>query len=200
MEPSTLIQRNYGKNIVKQNTRDTLKEDNYDEKSETATQNSNYSPIQKGIKPSLVSEWIHLAFNTFFMVILVFFLGKLVFLIKKDVDNKLLQVLDQQKDYFENCKENYNLNDCGSNNVVPALQSVCMDWARCIAKSNSPDYNHRHLSSKLWAETVAEMINAFVDPISIRSLIFILMTVGTIITVSNLAFGSYRVYYYNSKA
>ncbi|KAJ1907142.1 hypothetical protein LPJ71_004125, partial [Coemansia sp. S17] len=70
---------------------------------------------------------------------------------------------------------------------VPGMESACNYWDTCMHRD--PTKIGR---AKVSAETLAEIINGFIEPISLKTMLFfVLMFFGTLF-ISNFAFGAYR--------
>lgn len=161
------------------------------------TPTTGYREENKQLDPAILSKWFQLLFNTIYMAILLGIIGYFIWIIKRDVDYKLEEVIRSEVIASKHCHDNYVSNECQNAYVVPALQEECNRWEECMHYDVIDNY--KHVSGKLWAQTVAEIINAFFEPITIRSLIFITILVSSILLLTNMAFGSYRVYYYQDK-
>lgn len=85
------------------------------------------------------------------------------------------------------CEKNFAVNGCGSDRRVPALKAVCENWEHCMTRD--PDSIGR---ARVSAHTFAQIFNSFIEPISYKAMIFIVLIVTICILVNNLAFGMFR--------
>ncbi|CCC70882.1 hypothetical protein NCAS_0F03980 [Naumovozyma castellii] len=156
-------------------------------------------PIEKNTndqRPKIIAQYIQLLFNSVVVTVILFFAYQFVTLVKKDVDFKLQRKLVENDYRIQRCEENYVRNQCEPELRVPALEELCNEWFHCMQeKEETPKGTVVHISTTLWAQTLAEVVNAFIEPISWRTLFFILLTTCSIVAVTNIAFGSYTVHY-----
>lgn len=75
-------------------------------------------------------------------------------------------ILQEFLSEIEACAHSYHLNKCGTEGAVPALASACASWQKCSAKD--PAIVGR---ARVAAETVAEIVNGFVDVVSWKSMV-----------------------------
>ncbi|KAG9240431.1 Di-sulfide bridge nucleocytoplasmic transport domain-containing protein [Calycina marina] len=85
------------------------------------------------------------------------------------------------------CANEYTLNGCHNDKRAPALDKVCNAWDLCM--NRDPEATGR---AKISARTFAEIFNNFVEPISWKAMLFVLLIITVSITVNNLAFGMFR--------
>lgn len=147
--------------------------------------------------PDVLSRYLQLFFNcivvAFIFAVIIWF----IHIIRMDVSFKLEQRKLLRSQEIQECKTNYEINECKPELRVPALEALCKEWLTCINEGNIAIGIISH-SARLWAQTLAEVLNSFVDSISIRSLLFILISVTVTIAVTKFTFGSYRIYHYNN--
>jgi hypothetical protein len=85
------------------------------------------------------------------------------------------------------CSKQYVENRCSPDMRVPAMEKACSVWENCMKKD--PSVVGR---AKLSAETFAEIINGFIEPISYKTMVFILAALFGTIFLSNYAFSMAR--------
>lgn len=90
------------------------------------------------------------------------------------------------------CKKNYESNECAPELRVPALEELCNEWSECMNSQNILKLAHLRHSAKFWAQTIAEVMNAFTDTISTKTIIYIVGITSVLIIVTNMTFGIYR--------
>ncbi|CCK70047.1 Brr6p KNAG_0D02980 [Huiozyma naganishii CBS 8797] len=147
-------------------------------------------------EPEPLSQYMRLAFNSVVATLVLFVAVKFLLMVRDDVNYKLDELKLRELQRIMECQIHYRDNKCAVwESVPPLLQEKCRLWGQCIAGEDSLAIN-RH-SAKLWAQTLAEVVNSFVESISVRSLTVLLTTSCSIIIVTNLAFGSYRVVHYS---
>ncbi|EJS43850.1 brr6p [Saccharomyces arboricola H-6] len=145
--------------------------------------------------PSLIAEYMQLLFNFIMGAIALSLVVKFILMVRNDVNLKLEHDIMDARDKIATCESNYLINQCEPHMRVPALETRCNEWSKCMKQKILPssDYQWAHA----WAHTLAGVINAFFETFSIRSFLFILISVTGIIFVTNTSFGSYRVYLNN---
>lgn len=144
--------------------------------------------------PRILSQYLQLIFNAALASLAFYLLVRFVQLIHTDVQLKLKQKSMDLVQAALQCAREYERNGCEPSKRVPALEAQCNHWYRCM---NNQDTDTRvHQRAQLWAQTLAEIINAFAKPISIKALCFVLLIVCGTILVTNVAFGTYRIYYH----
>ncbi|GCF00249.1 hypothetical protein ZYGM_003040 [Zygosaccharomyces mellis] len=137
---------------------------------------------------SHIAEFVRLVFNSSILVIIVSVVVKFILLIKQDVDQKVRLKIAEQIIRVRRCQKHYEDNRCISH--VPALEKLCDNWHHCMHLTDQVQ------SASLWTQTLAETLNAFVEAISFRSLVFVLLAVCALVLVTNVVIASYRVQYY----
>ncbi|CEP62988.1 Brr6p LALA0_S06e08460g [Lachancea lanzarotensis] len=144
--------------------------------------------------PKLLSGYVQLIFNTLIVSGLLFLCVRFIQLINRDVDRKLLLQAAGAARTVRECRAKYFKNRCEPESRAPWLESQCLYWSRCM-NQEIPEATDPQHSAVVWAETLAEIINGFLKPISAKSLSILLVGSCAIIIVSNMAFKSYRVTY-----
>lgn len=151
------------------------------------------------VRPELLAGYLQLAFNAAILLLILILVIRFLLMVQSDVHNKSREKLADDIVRIQSCKNEYEQNQCLPGTRVPALEALCNEWFRCMNLNiNGLQDRNMYQSGTLWAQTLAEIINAFVNKISIRSVIVILAVICAIVLVTNVAFGSYRVYWYNS--
>jgi hypothetical protein len=89
---------------------------------------------------------------------------------------------------IEMCSQNYHLNRCGTTGAVPALASACASWQRCSAR-NPANVGRARVA----AETVAEIVNGFVDVVSWKSMLFTLLSLIIVVGATNSFLSFFRI-------
>lgn len=88
---------------------------------------------------------------------------------------------------IQQCSRQYIENRCSPELRVPAMEKACSTWEACMKRD--PSTLGR---AKLSAETFAEVINSLIDPISYKTMMFILLGVFGTMFASNYAFNAAR--------
>lgn len=116
--------------------------------------------------PHILSYYAQFLLNTF----LVFFLMYLVYsfwsTIRSDVDLRSREVATETLAEMAVCAREYKENRCDRSSRVPAMETVCENWEKCMKQD--PTKVGR---AKVSAYTFAEILNNFVEPISIKTMV-----------------------------
>ncbi|KXL43770.1 hypothetical protein M433DRAFT_135498 [Acidomyces richmondensis BFW] len=137
--------------------------------------------------PHILSFYAQLAFN-------VFLLGGCAYLIycfwsavQGDVDKKSHEAMAEIMIEMALCAKQYKENNCEPKTRMPALDTVCSNWEKCMNQDPA-----RVGRAKVSAHTFAEIFNSFVEPISYKAMIFTAILVFGCFAISNFAFGLIR--------
>ncbi|KAG4304836.1 hypothetical protein PORY_001889 [Pneumocystis oryctolagi] len=113
--------------------------------------------------------------------------GYMQLTIQRDVDQKVEEYSAEILQEMSLCSKEYSENRCSPDHRVPAMERACITWEKCM--NRDPTVVGR---AKVSAETFAEIINSFIDPISYKTMIFCILIVFGSVFVSNFAFGFFR--------
>lgn len=137
--------------------------------------------------PILLSIWLQLAYNAIIMAVVSYFVWTFYSTVKRDVDMKVDEYSADILQEMAMCSKDYLANNCMPGKRVPALETMCNAWERCM--NRDPKIVGR---ARVSAETFAEIINGFLRPISFKSMVFVLILLGGSLFVCNFGFGTYR--------
>ncbi|KAJ2741832.1 hypothetical protein GGI20_004905 [Coemansia sp. BCRC 34301] len=137
--------------------------------------------------PYVISGYLQLGFNVFMVGTVLLIIVHVLLTIQRDVNSKVQEYSTEILQEIAACSKQYHDNRCEPAFRVPAMERACIAWDNCMHRD--PTKIGR---AKVSAETLAEIINGFIEPISMKTmLVFVLLFVGTLL-VSNFAFGAYR--------
>ncbi|KAG9006676.1 hypothetical protein FRB94_000511 [Tulasnella sp. JGI-2019a] len=103
--------------------------------------------------------------------------------VKQDVDARVLEYSSELLHDIALCSQLYLTNKCHPDTRVPVVEQLCQDWERCMNKD--PKVVGR---VRVWAETLGEMFNSFVEPIAWKTLAF------TVITLFSMTFATWGIF------
>ncbi|QLL33079.1 hypothetical protein HG536_0D06010 [Torulaspora globosa] len=151
------------------------------------------------LRPDIIAEYMQLLFNAFLLTLVLTLVVKFMVMVREDVRFKLHEDELRKLRLIEACRKSYEQNECSPESRVPALEESCDEWFYCMNQAQHVHAGGRRIyqSGTLWARTIAEILNSFVEPISIRSALLTVSVICALVLVTNSAFGSYRVYHYN---
>lgn len=137
--------------------------------------------------PYTLSMYLQLFFNIVIVSIICPLIYTFVQTVLRDVQTKVDEFAVIAMHEMIACEKAYQKNKCGSGRIPPALEEMCLEWERCMAKN--PNAIGR---AKVGAQTFAEIINGFVEPISYKAIFFFIMVTFGSIALNNVVFRSYR--------
>lgn len=148
------------------------------------------------LRPDILARYVQLTFYGAVLGLVLVIMVKFMLVVREDVQCKVRERLASGLRSVAECKRSYEQNGCLPGMRVPALEESCDQWFHCM-NQDADWLKHGSGSGALWAKTMGEILNSFVEPISMRSAFLMLFVVCAVVLVTNMAFGSYRVYYYN---
>lgn len=116
--------------------------------------------------PSILSWWAQLVVNLSLFSLTVYVVFSIVSTIRAEFDQAAQVAKDEILETMSRCADNYVSNKCASGDRLPALKDLCMNWDQCM--SQDPDKVGR---AKVSAQTMAMIINSFIDPISWKAFV-----------------------------
>ncbi|KAJ5101323.1 nucleus export protein BRR6 [Penicillium alfredii] len=137
--------------------------------------------------PGILSWWAQLVVNLSLFSLAVYVVFGFVSAIRSEFDQAAEEVSDTILAEMATCAKSYVDNKCAGGDRLPALETVCENWERCM--NRDPAKVGR---AKVSAHTMAIIINSFIDPISWKAIMFFLATMSTVTVVSNWSFRSFR--------
>lgn len=133
--------------------------------------------------PFIVSGYLQLLFNVAMLSLALYGVASFVSSIRHDVDMKVEQFSEEILSEIAICSRDYVENRCSPDTRIPAMQKTCEMWRRCMERD--PTLVAR---SKLNAQTLGEIFNSFVEPLSYKAMIFFTVFVFGFMIASNVAF------------
>lgn len=120
--------------------------------------------------PYIVSGYLQLAFNIALVLVLLYLLLAFVQTIQRDVDQKVEEYSAEILQEMSLCSKEYLENRCTPGQRVPAMEAACITWEKCM--NRDPTVVGR---AKVSAETFAEIVNSFIEPISYKTMVSLLV-------------------------
>ncbi|CAG8948831.1 hypothetical protein HYFRA_00001954 [Hymenoscyphus fraxineus] len=137
--------------------------------------------------PYTLSEYIQVGFNLLFLFLTVFGIYTFWSAVKEDITNASNIEISIAQESIAQCARDYVNNRCGPDQRVEALRKVCADWDVCMRRDAQAVGRAR-----VSAHTFAEIVNSFVEPISYKTMIFVILTITGVLAANNIAFGAFR--------
>ncbi|MCO5613948.1 hypothetical protein L7F22_068228 [Adiantum nelumboides] len=149
--------------------------------------NQPFSP-RSWLDPEWCLGMAQFGFNATLLIGVVWVLFNVVRTLQRDVSSKVREYEMEYLAEIESCSQSYHLNRCGTEGAVPALANACANWQRCSARD--PANVGR---ARVAAETVAEIVNGFVDVVSWKSMLFTLLSLIIIVGATNSFLSFFRI-------
>ncbi|RPA97133.1 hypothetical protein L873DRAFT_1771818 [Choiromyces venosus 120613-1] len=137
--------------------------------------------------PIIASQYLQLFFNLSMILLLMYAVFCFYLTVRRDVDQKVEEYSAEIVQEMSQCAKEYVENRCDPNMRVPAMEIRCTAWERCM--NRDPSQIGR---ARVSAETFAEIINSFIEPISYKTMLFCTILFFGGLAVSNMAFGYFR--------
>lgn len=154
------------------------------------------------LHPKIIAEYIQLSLNILITLFILYFVMHLFLMLKNDVQSKINQIVRFEINKVKICEKNYLQNQCDPALRVPALEELCSEWFECINNGNiltNKSY-YSFKSAKLWVQTIAEIINTFVDEIKFKAFAFLLISILFSVIIINTTFSSLISSYSNENS
>jgi len=116
--------------------------------------------------PLVIMGYLQAAFNAILIAGVLYCLLQFFLTVRRDVQIKVEEQLSGILREIANCSKQYVENRCSPELRVPAMEKACISWESCMKRD--PSVVGR---AKLSAETFAEIINGFIEPISYKTMV-----------------------------
>ena len=116
--------------------------------------------------PNTLSTYIQFFLNCFFAFCLMYVLYGVFSTIRHDIDERAMMESSEILAEMAVCAKEFKDNKCERDTRVPAMESVCNGWEKCM--SRDPYMVGR---SRLSAGMFAEIFNSFIEPISLKAIV-----------------------------
>ena len=116
--------------------------------------------------PDVLSRYAQFILNLFFVSLLIVIMYCSWATIRSDVDEASREVAAETMAEMVSCTREFKANKCDSAERVPAMESMCNSWEKCM--SRDPTMVGR---ARVSAQTFAEIITSFADRISYKTMV-----------------------------
>lgn len=116
--------------------------------------------------PSLLAKYLQLFFNSAIILGCLYAIYSFWTTIQADVNRASEDAAAETLAEMAACAKSYVDNRCAADSRLPALESVCSNWELCM--NRDPNSVKR---ARLSAHTFAEILNSFVEPISLKTMV-----------------------------
>ncbi|KAL8866703.1 MAG: hypothetical protein Q9174_006142 [Haloplaca sp. 1 TL-2023] len=121
--------------------------------------------------PHVLSYYAQFLLNFFLVAVLIYMVYAFWSTIRSDVNEKSKEAASEILVEMAMCAREFKDNKCDSPGRVPAMESICSSWEKCMARD--PTMVGR---AKVSAKTFAEIIDNFFQPISVKAMVSIFST------------------------
>ncbi|KAK9466031.1 Di-sulfide bridge nucleocytoplasmic transport domain-containing protein [Lipomyces arxii] len=129
--------------------------------------------------PYVFASYLQLVFNVFLVLVMFYLIFSFVLMIRHDIARKVEESVAEAEAIIAQCGKNYMLNRCGDLRL-PAFEAQCAEWKTCM----NSDSNAVGRAS-IGAETIAGIVNSFIEPISYKTMMFVLCLIFGSLYVSS---------------
>eukprot|EP00128_Syssomonas_multiformis_P012120 Colp12_sorted_trinity150504_noHs@4151 len=133
--------------------------------------------------PYMIMGYLQLFFNICVIAFMLYIAIQFVWALQKDIDIKVEEYSQEIMKEIAMCSKSYKENRCAPEERIPAMELTCSNWEKCMLRD--PRVVGR---ARVSAETFAEIINSFVEPISYKTMAFFGFFLFGLIFLSNYAF------------
>jgi hypothetical protein len=116
--------------------------------------------------PALITKYFQTLANAAILTFAFYIIYSVWSTIRADVDRASEDSAAEILAEMAACAKNYVDNRCGGDNRLPALETVCSNWELCM--NRDPNSIRR---AQVSAHTFAQIINSFVEPISLKTMV-----------------------------
>ena len=116
--------------------------------------------------PNTLSYYVQFLLNCVFAFCLIYLLYGVFSTIRNDIDERAIMESSEILAEMAVCAREFKDNRCERDTRVPAMESVCNGWEKCMARDP-----YKVGRSRLSAGMFAEIFNSFIEPISIKAIV-----------------------------
>ncbi|CAE6469456.1 unnamed protein product [Rhizoctonia solani] len=132
--------------------------------------------------PHILLGYVRVIFNVSLVLGFLYILAVIVVTVRRDIEDNISTYIGENAAEIQQCTSQYALNKCDKGAVVPHMKQFCDDWKRCMQRDASVVGRAR-----VAAETLAEVVNGFVEPISWKTLGFSVSTLAFLVLFINIS-------------
>ncbi|KAH7344469.1 Di-sulfide bridge nucleocytoplasmic transport domain-containing protein [Rhizoctonia solani] len=131
--------------------------------------------------PHILLGYVRVIFNTSLVLGFLYILVVVLVTVRRDIEDKVSAYTGENAAEIQQCVSQYLLNKCDKP-VVPHMEQFCDEWKKCMQRDASVVGRAR-----IAAETLAEVVNGFVEPISWKTLGFSISTLAFLVLFINVS-------------
>ena len=124
--------------------------------------------------PVILSWWVQLGMNVFFMSVVMWFVWGGISMMRADISHAADAARSRLLAQMNECAHDYTKNRCAPKNErLPALNVMCNEWEVCMNQDPSSI-----MKMQVSAKNVAEIINEFVGVMSFKAWVRLVISSG----------------------
>ncbi|KAF9263075.1 hypothetical protein L218DRAFT_973249 [Marasmius fiardii PR-910] len=135
--------------------------------------------------PYVLLGYLQFFFNFSLVLIFFYLLIQFILTVQRDVEHRISEYSMDIVQEIAGCALQYKNNNCAS--PIPAMIHQCGLWETCM--NRDPTKIGR---ARVGAELIAEVVNGFVEPITWKTLIFVLTSLSFLTVFVNTLLSLYR--------
>lgn len=116
--------------------------------------------------PHILSYYAQFLLNLFFVLCAMYLSYLFLSTVRSDIDIKSRDVVSETVAEIAACAREYKDNRCDRSSRVPAMETVCDNWEKCM--SRDPSQVGR---ARVSAETFAGILSNFIDNLSVKAMV-----------------------------
>ncbi|GAA6024057.1 hypothetical protein JCM11491_001617 [Sporobolomyces phaffii] len=132
--------------------------------------------------PYVLLGYLQFGSLTLFALLVLSLLVLFLYTLYTDIQSRLASLTVELRSEMLQCARAYVDNRCEPATRIPAMERRCSEWEECMNRDVVVVGKTRVV-----AETLAEIVNGFVDVISFKTMLFVLLTLGITIYGSSAA-------------
>ena len=119
--------------------------------------------------PNTLSYYVQFLLNFFLAFCVMYVLYGIFSTISNDITERAMMESSEILAEMAVCAREFNENKCERDSRVPAMETVCNSWERCMQRDP-----YKVGRSRLSAGMFAEVVNSFIEPISLKAIVRLL--------------------------
>ena len=116
--------------------------------------------------PNTLSYYVQFLLNFFLTLCVMYVLYGIFSTISNDITERAMMESSEILAEMAVCAREFKENKCERDSRVPAMETVCNNWEKCMQRDP-----YKVGRSRLSAAMFAEIVNSFIEPISLKAIV-----------------------------
>lgn len=116
--------------------------------------------------PNTLSYYVQFLLNLFLALCVMYVLYGIFSTISNDITERAMMESSEILAEMAVCAREFKENKCERDSRVPAMETVCNNWEKCMQRDP-----YKVGRSRLSAGMFAEIVNSFIEPISLKAIV-----------------------------